>query len=81
MREYTFTGIIGDNTEVDLKCEYSPAQKEILYPAESSQEGFPAELSVYAVLIGKDDIKPDLKKETIERLEESAWEQYNGLGL
>ena len=69
-----FKHYIADDTVVYVEFDYSREQKEILWPAEKSQPGIPAEVEVTGVFVSEDDISSCLNEECLQKLEESCWD-------
>lgn len=78
MSSHEMKSHIGDNTPVTVFYEYEPPQKEIRAPNDVAQPGFPAQITINAVLIGADDIEGDLSLACIDRLEDACWRDMEG---
>ena len=69
-----FEHYISDDTGVIVEFDYSAGQKEILYPAENSQPGYPPEVEITGVFISNDDILSCLNSYCLEMLICACWD-------
>ena len=69
---YNCTGVIGEDTEVEIEFEYSPAHPARMYGMDMGPKD-EEYLSTISVCIDDDEIIGDLSKNCIEHLKNHCW--------
>ena len=70
--EHNIIATIGDNTEVRVFFRHEP-EEPMVFAGPNAYPGAHAQVVIWAVKIGEDDISEDLSGVCLARLEERCW--------